>query len=412
MQKKLLIITACMIIAVVIAGIAVTNRASKESRQVEQILQDDSEEETAFVSLAEVRKEADAVIEAGRNGEYRNLQFNEISPLIPEEDRIYSIKVTAPDVPVTEENLDKALDMIRTLLEDPVDEELIKALMPADKYGNTLGNLSVEELREGIRRQDEDYTWGEYTLFYLNDELDQCAQIGSTMSILWIDRGLENVTPLDENELEQVYYPGAEDGSLQDVYETASGEMSVGEAIKQVENFFNNEFPVTIPKELGHQVARVYILKMPDGTYGFECAMTESYGGVRFESANSGVVLQEEDDTYTLSLAVLDREKHVLFFNGLIVDRKIEETNEITEVIPLKRATEYISQKIGDNTIYTVKGIELSYMGKEKIAEDGSYYEIWTPKWIFFTNNETSGEDVRFYVDVLTGEVETRKISD
>lgn len=405
MQKKLLIITACMIAALAIVGIAVTNRTSEESRQVEQILQGDSEEEIALVPLAEVRKEADAVIEAGRNGEYRNLQFNEIRPLITEEDWIYQIKVSTVHVPVTEENLQKVLDMMQTLLGEPIAEELVEVIMP-------WGRISVKELREGIQKQNEEYTKSWYHLFFLDDEKEQCAQIGSAMSSVWIDRGLEGVEPSEDDKLDQIYYVGAEDGSLQDVYETADGKMSVEEAIEQVENYFNNEFPAPLSQETEYQVARVYILKMPDGVYGFDCALRRSYEGVPFESANNGVRLQEGDEMYDLTTVVLDRKSHILLFSGFVCNKNVEKLQEISEIIPLKSAAEYISQKIGDNTVYTVKEIELAYMGKYTEKEDGSYYEIWTPKWIFFTTNETSGKDVRFYVDVVTGEVETREIRD
>lgn len=407
MQKKLLTATACMIAILVIIGIAVTNRTSEDSQQVEQILQDDSEEETALVSLEEVRKEADAVIEAGRNGEYRNLKFNEIQPLITEEDQIYSIKVTDPNVPATEENLDKALDMMQILLEESIDERLITVTMPLD---SGLDRITVEELREWIQSQDEKYTGDGYWLLYLNDE--QCAQTNSYMSSLWIDRGIEGTTLSGENELDQVYYAGAMDGSLQDVYETASGEMSVEEAIEQVEKYFNHEFPISLSGEIEYRVARVYILKMPDGTYAFDCAMRRSYGGVLFENANSGVMLQEGDEEYDMMEAVLDRKNHALFFNGVACNMNVEKIQEISKVIPLERAAEYISQKIGDNTVYTVKEIELAYMGKYVEPEDGRSYETLTPKWIFFMTNETSGRDIRFYVDVVTGEVETREIND
>ena len=407
MQKKLLIITACMIAVLVIVGITVMNQSEEKTQQIEQILQDDSEEETALEPLAEVRKEVDAVIEAGRNGAYRNLRFNEIHPLITEEDRIYQIKVSPPDVPVREENLQKVLDMMQILLGEAIEEKKITVIM-----SNDLGYISIDELREGMRKQDEEYIEDGYYLFYLNDEKEQCAQINSLMSSLWIDRGMKGTVPSGEDELDQIYYAGATDGSLQDIYESASGEISVEEAIEQVENYFNHEFPIPLSGEIEYRVARVYILKMPDGTYAFNCSMRRSYGGVFFENANSGVLLQEGDEAYDLTVAVLDRENHVLFFNGFACNNNIEETGEILEVIPLKRATEYISQKIGDNTVYTVKEIELSYMGKKAKTEDGRYCEIWTPKWIFFTTNETSGKDVRFYVDVVTGEVETRTIND
>lgn len=403
MQKKLLIITACMIAVVAIMGIVITNQNAEKNRQIEQTLQDDSEAETAvLIPLEEARKEADAVIEAGRNGEYRNLQFDEIHPLITEEDRIYQIRVSVPHIPTTEESLQNGLDIMQTLTEEPIDENLITVIASE--------RITVDEMREKIREQDKEYTEGGYFLFYLNDELDTCTQINSSLSYLWIDRGFKGVSTSDENRLDQVYDAGATDGSLKDVYETASGEMSVEEAIKQAENFINHEFPfpISISKEMVYRVFCVYILKMPDGTYGFEFIMRRFCGGVPLENLPSELMVYEEGDTSDFGDGILDAEDHVLYFR-LLCNNEVEEMQEISEVIPLESAAEYISRKIADNTVYNVNKIELSYKGKEKSAEDGEHYEIWTPKWIFYTTNETNGKEVRFYVDVVTGEVDIRK---
>ena len=197
---------------------------------------------------------------------------------------------------------------------------------------------------------------------------------------------------------------------MKDVYETASSEMSVEEAIEQAENYINHEFPIpiSISKEMVYRVFRVYILKMPGGTYGFEFIMRRFCGGVPLETLPSELMVFEEGDTSDLGDGVLDAENHILYFR-LLCNNEVEEIQEISEVIPLERATEYISRKVADNTVYTVNKIELSYKGKEEWTEGESYYEIWTPKWIFFTTNETNGKETRFYVDVVTGEVDIRK---
>lgn len=402
MQKKLLIIAACMIAVVVIVGIVITDQNSEKNRQIEQVLQDDSEAETiVLVSLEEARKEADAVIEAGRNGEYRNLQFNEIRPLITEKDRIYQIRVPGEDIQVTEENLQKELEAIQAFFEEPIDEKKIMVSMSSE----SLGYISVEQLREGIRNQDEEYTSGFYSLFYENGK--QVAQTNSSIWSLGINIGLESGI---EDTLYKVYYPGALDGSLQDVYETASGEMSVEEAIRQVENYFNHEFPVPILREMEYRVARIDILKMSDGTYGFEAELRRSYGGVLYQ----GDARSQDgtgDEVFDLTDAILDGENHVPYFWGLSCNDHVEEIQEITEIISLERAAEYISQKIGDNTVYTVEEIELSYVGKS-VEEEGEDYsvlveEMW-PAWLFITVNNTNGKEVRFYVDAVTGEVSKR----
>lgn len=385
---------------IVIAGVIVINYEKEQKQDIEQIIQDESEQDDVLVSLETVRKEAVSLIEKGKNGEYRNLQFDDFNPLITEADQIYRIKVSTLDVEATEENLETVLDTIQKFYEEPILEDQITV--------NSFDGISVDELRKEIQEQNEEYTRG-YYLCYLNGE--QYAQINNCMSSLWIDLGLVGVAPSSEDLLDKVYYPEATDGSLEDVYETESGALSVEEAIEQVENYFNNEFPVSTSGEMEYRVARVYILKMSDDKYAFDFAMRRSYGGVPFESANSGTCAYEPDEVMDLTEAVLDKEDHVIFFNGYEPKQDIEEIQEISKVISPERATEYLSRKIGDNTTYIVKGIELSYTGKRTLLEeDGVMEEVMTPEWTFLTVSDTNGKEIRFYVDAVTGEVSTRQM--
>ena len=400
MRKKLLIITACILAVLVAAEILVTLRQSDQKRQIEQILQGESEQDTALVSLATVREEAETLIQEGRNGVYRNLEFHEIRPLITEEDRIYQIRVSTlkPEFPLTEEQVQKVYDSMQAFFEEPIDERKITAI-PA---GSGVDSVSISELREKIREQNEKYTGIDYVFLYLEDgEQGQRSQIiSASIRSIMIDLG----EPYYVEEVPgKIYYPGATDGSLQDVYETADGEMSVEEAIEQTENYFNHEFPVPCSGGMKYRVARVFIVSMPDGTYGFYLELRRSYGGVYFQGdirrqAGTG------DEVYDLTNVILNGEHHVTEFWAISCNEQVEKMQEITEIISLKKATEYISQKIGDNTVYTVLEIELSYVGKE-ITEEDSWFEELSPAWMFITVNQTNGKEVRFYVDALTGEV-------
>lgn len=402
MQKKLLIITACMLAVLVAAGILVTIRQTDQKRQIEHILQGESEQDTALVSLATVREEAETLIQEGRNGAYRNLEFREIRPLITEEDRIYQIRVSGlePEFPMTEEQVQKVYDTMQAFFEEPIDERKIKAIPSA----SGVDSVSLPELRVKIREQNEEYTGIDYVFLYLEDEeheeQGQRSQIISAgIRSIMIDLG----EPWAEEMPDRVYYPGAADGSLQDVYETADGEMSVDEAIEQTENYFNREFPVPGLGEMKYRVSRVFIVSMPDGTYGFELELRRSYGGVYFQ----GDIRRQSgtgEEVFDLTSASLNGEHHVTQFWAISCNEQVEKMQEITEIVSLKKATEYISQKIGDNTVYTVLEIELSYVGNG-ITEEDRWFEELSPAWMFITVNQTNGKEVRFYVDALTGEV-------
>lgn len=425
MQKRLLIITACMMMILAIAGIVITYQNEVEKQQIEQILREgaggqdgthDPQEvsgqnqgelmengERVFVSLETARAEAVSLIEDGLRGAYRNLQFLEQCPLITEEDRVYQIRVSGPSTafPITEEKLQNVCDTMQAFFEEPLDEQKITAI----PMSSVIDSLSIPELREELRNQKEEYTGIDYVFLYLENQENESdgnrAQIiGTEIYSIMMDTG----TPSEDHILpDKVYYPGAADGSLQDIYRTADGEMSVEQAIQQAETYFNQEFPVALTGSMKYRVSRVFLMLMPDGTYGFEVQLRRSYRGVPFQ----GDIRCREGNgeaVYDLTDTLLNGEHRILNFWGLPCNNQVEETRELSEVISPKKAVEYISQKIGDHTVYTVMEIELSYVGQE-VSVGGQWIEEMTPAWLFIMINQTNGMVYHFYVDALTGQV-------
>lgn len=396
MKKKLLLVFGGIIVVLIIAGVLVSYHNSDKNNQIEEIIQGESEQKDTLVSLGKAREDLIVLMEKGRNGEYRNLKFENFTPFVTEEDVVCSLKILPPSVELSEEQLQKQLDTLQVFYDHEVNEDQITV--------NTFDGISVDELRKEIEKQNSEFLQRGYLLIYRNGE--EYAQINNSVSVLWIDMGLEGVSPSGEDCLDKVYYAGAADGSLEDTYETETGTISVGDAITQVENYFNQDFPIALTGEMEYRVSKVYILKMPDGTYAFDFLMRRSYKGVLFESAQSGTFAYDVEESVDLTEAVLSGKDHVLFFNGFQCNRTVEETQNISEIISPEKAAEYISQKIGGNTVYTITGIELSY-SEVKIDEENVIYQA-APVWMFIAANKTNGRETRFYVDAVTGEVKTR----
>lgn len=396
MKKKLLFGFGGLIVVFIIAGILLLFVNSNKNNKIEEIIQDEGENEEMFVSLEEARIDLISLMEKGRSGEYRNLKFEEFSPFVTDEDTICQLKISQAEAEFTGEQLRKQLDAIQSFYTHKVDENQITV--------DSFDGISVEELRHEIEKQRSEYLSNGYILIYRNGE--EYVQINNLLTVLWVDMGLEGVAPGTEDFLDKVYYSGATDGSLDDTYDTNTGSISVRDAIAQVENYFNQDFPISLTGKMDYKVSKVYIMKKPDETFAFDFLMRRSYKGVLFECANSGTFAYNAEEKVDLMEAVLSGENHVLFFNGFECNKIVEETQVISKIISPKKVAEYISRKIGDNTVYTVTGIELSYMGKTIDDENGIYTE--TPSWIFLTKNETNGKETRFYVDTVTGKVMTR----
>lgn len=409
MKKKLLVIVGIAVVVFAVLGAASVVRNRNAEQEIEGIIREGNEERDAqassteakdgssMVSLEDARSALTSMVEKGKNGEYRNLEFSEFTPFMTEEDTVCALRTFVPEMEYTAEGIPDVVALIQSFFPGKIDEGKIRI--------DNFEGLTLDELRGELESGNPDYTEGGYYMLYINGE--EYAQVNSCMTSLWIDRGLEGAAPSGDDLLDRVYYAGAADGSLDEAYETSTGSLSVGEAIAQTEAFFNEGFPVPLGDGMEYRAARVYILEMPDGTYAFDLSMRRSYRGVAFESANSGTFAYGGDDTADLSEALLDGENHVLFFNGIDCNRTVEVTDAYSEILSPERAAEYLSQKIGDNTVYTVTGVELSYRIKD-VGEAGGVEDEETPVWTFLTVNQTSGQETRFYVDVVTGQVDTR----
>ena len=91
-----------------------------------------------------------------------------------------------------------------------------------------------------------------------------------------------------------------------------------------------------------------------------------------------------------------------------ITDGIIMETEEISEIIDLKQALEIVSKKVGKNSVYDVKGIELVYRSDMTGDESNTIVDRLSPKWKIIAVNKNDDKLTLFYVDAVSGRLTER----
>lgn len=387
-KNKLMIIIISIFLLILIAAVGMFINKSKEEKELESILK----EGTTFVNLQEAREQMIQVMEKAKDGTYRNMKFKEFIPVITEENYVAAVTVTTPNAEMTVDSIDNQVKVLETFFGENLDTNFL--------YDN-MENLDLETLKEKVANGT--YSSDFCFLLYMKDEY--YGQVDNGINSLWIDKGIEGVTPSVEKRIDKEYYVASSDGSLEDTYNTSTGEMSVKEAIQAVETYFNEEFPIEINNQIQYKVIKVWVLEKENGEYAFEFGIRRAYKGVGFEYAIPGTFAYGEKDSIDMITAYMEGKDNILFFNGLGIDRIVEETETYEKIISPEKALAYVSEKIGNESTYEITGMELSYT---TIEIDGETITESTPVWMIFAINETTDQATRFYVDVITGEVSAR----
>jgi hypothetical protein len=381
MKKKALCVLGVVFIAIVVIGIFINFDHTKEI---------DQEENEDLMTMQEVRENAEVMMEKGKAGAYKNLEFADFTPLITGENSISELQTRYVGPEGNQFSKSLVREQMKTL-QAFYGEDMNLA---DTRVGGFDGMTMQEFLDEGEEVQNLDY---QVSYLYIHDE--DYAQI--SLSSLWIDRGYEGTGPsLDEDCLDKVYYAGGPD--LDDVYTTASGEMTVREGMENIENYFNNEFPISLNTTLKLQVYATYIKPESDGTNSFVFLLRHSYHDVLFEGGAVHLENDEENKVIEWTEAVLSGKDKVPFFNGVQRNRDTEEVRTIRKIVSPEKVMEEIAETIGENTVYQVLGMELGYDSVKNDEEIQSQ-----PVWIVIAQNETDHKETRFYVDVESGQLKS-----
>ena len=77
---------------------------------------------------------------------------------------------------------------------------------------------------------------------------------------------------------------------------------------------------------------------------------------------------------------------------------------KITKIIPVDEALKILSEGIGENSIYNIKSVEMSYLQMVEFVGDEEKRN-YTPKWRIVATNNNDDTEITFFVDIQTGDV-------
>ncbi len=193
---------------------------------------------------------------------------------------------------------------------------------------------------------------------------------------------------------------------LSDTYQIKDGTISVAEAKKEIEEYFDKHYPLDgSDNGIKNKVVAIDAMKVIDeDVYAFHANRTFSYNGIPFRMVRNGdVVAGESNELEIMGEAFLIEGNKVDVTLGLVnMYSDVEEKEAITQMVSFKTVMDNVSSYLTEGTIFDVIGIGMEY---RLFADEKSNKLKAAPYWSFTLTNESDLKTVKIYVDICTGEV-------
>ena len=402
-NKKIVIMLLLLLIVVGIVVIIIANSGKKE--------------ETAETSgVLQVKETFKTDIDGLKDGKYDNLKYMDFVTSIDDVEGVYRIEI----------EIDSSYEK-RTFLEnfkimdDVVDkffqEEFDKSYLVTDFHmeDGTVEDVYYNDIENVC--DDERYNSPNIEFLFGNtiSEGGYMVQTSESLNATWFSRGEMGV--ISANEFKKVYPYFSGKRQVEDVeLNMKDGTIKLSELEEKALDYVNSQFPLPISDDISIGIGDVRIVdnKVHDKLVNYDAVcfkMRRIYKGVPFEYGSSyanGIYIDDFDHDSGELFYVKGEYPDTMLSFGML-DGKVVEKEEITEIISAGDALQIISDRIGDNSVYDVYGVELVYRNCE-IPEErkASIQDILEPRWKITTVNQNDDKYTMFYVDVVTGEVTQR----
>ena len=203
------------------------------------------------------------------------------------------------------------------------------------------------------------------------------------------------------------YYVYENNSRLDDKWKLADGEISVKDGIKFAEKYIDDM--VRLDGENSNvklKIAYVEVYKINDSTYCFRYRIRRSIGDVFLQTINNGDSLGAPNLDYDLADAYQIERENIDMYIGPTKICDCTQENESSSILPLSKAIEILEMNLGDNSKYLVKAVELGYLS---LVDDANKQDEGhaTVCWYFYCINEQDNWITEFYINALTGEINT-----
>lgn len=401
-KTKMLIVSAVALLVIAVSVVLI-------------IISNKPKEEATFYTIDDVKDKISSDISKIQKGKYKNLICDDFSASLEDIEGVYNIEIQK-NKDYLKKSLVENLKIMDTTINRFFNEEFDKSFIEAeiffdDEEGGSeyIGYNNLENALSDSKYKDYHSRYNEPMWLFGNNtsEGGYMVQIDEALSNVWFSKyGLNNIAPNDYKK-EYLYLMGKRQSEDFDIALTDKS-VKISELENKCIEYLNKDFILPVPENISYEIGDAYMLK--NGDKDAVCFLIRRvYKGIPFECGSNGASGEYNDkvdhDHGLIYYADSNSPDTLLGFGK--TDIKVNEIEKIDKILDLNNAMKILSDRIGTNSTYNVKGAELIY--REEPVENNNYDCVkLTPKWKIVTLNQNDDKYTLFYVDAVTCEVTER----
>lgn len=347
---------------------------------------------------------------------YANLILNNTQILLPDVQSVNTLSIKGVYPYKNEKDIQKLVDMEQDFIRYYMKEELNPA------YLHDCGNaISYQEMKDQIEKGTFFDNNQEYpSLVYTDTERNEkdkyfYVHVFADFSTIWFDHGkifelLEQKYAVSPDDVCPVIKEFSCEEIGNEEYSLVDGKISIVNAVKFVEDYFQNQLPYETNKAAVMKVQSVRVLEVTENIQALQFQISRTFEGIPFETGGMSFNTNDNDiNRRDRALAFMVETDDIDVYCGTDNGNTdlIEKTgDEIKQVISLESALDIISDQIGENSEYDISKIEIIYRRKiiNQAMADGTEY-TGIPCWKVTAKNQSDQKDTYFYIDLQNGTI-------
>ena len=352
-------------------------------------------------------------------GEYSNLIIHDFETSFDDIESIHNIKILS-----NREHMERTLLEEFSIMNDVIDSFFMESF---DKSFLSMFFLVAEDIEPiaygDIEEKCADgrYDSIENAVLSGNNTRDggYKIQIARGKNLVWFSKNGFGTTLPSSNTPKYVY------SYLNGIRQSENVEIRFKDRVSKLSEFessvisyMNNSFPLDVSEGVMLGIGEIQVIDV--GDYEGVCVRARRiYKGIPFEYFSTSSAEGQYVDKYECDggeLAYIESMSPDTLVGFGHLKGRVVEIDTVNKILPIDKALNILSYKIGNNSIYDVYGIELVYREcytREEIDsirqnQNEDIASILKPVWKIISINQNDDKYTLFYIDVVTGEITER----
>lgn len=389
-----------------------------------------SNDASGMINVSEAVDTAHEAIDKLRNGEYSNITADNISVMVPQFDKAYTIKMSSGSVKKdNKQAFEEFCGLVKQNFKiDSLKPENIYVITDKTDFDYIRGlGLQGELYSQNKAQIENEEVWVVDWIYY--DE--QCGYYFDYAQLAgcgyFVDRSnsivdeycvtdkcylVEKSDIIQNNENVECIIPWQDGFDGNRKIRLADGEVTISELCDTVISIMQQNAAIVSDNQTEYIVSRIYLDEKSHDTAEVLIMCTECFCKIPYATTTineKGMweafrVEDEQDDIATMSdrLVYIAQTDRINYTVGDVysVNMNPQVVSESDKIIPLDITLTLLSEKLTTEVTFNAEYIGLSYLRKF-CGEDISAELCWE----IHLTNQRSGERLRFYVNALSGEL-------